>query len=263
MSNDGGFMKSTITYLLLLLFLASLNVVNAQEDDDDDLLLPPRRTNAPKVGGAGGFTPVMLFWDVDALNSQLPGNVAKFDKSPMLLLGGGGYAYIMLMDNLRVGGLGLSGSSKTAAISGSIRREVEVGIGYGGVTFEYAIPLIERLDIVPGIMIGGGGMDITVRRDRGGFKSWDSLWIQIEDPAYRTDEYTKRLEGAFFVYQPSLYLEFALLRWVGLRAGVSYAGVAAPKWKLDNKDELAGVPSKINGQGLTISTGIFLGTFLY
>lgn len=256
--------KKLCGILIILLLVLQVAPAFAQEEEEEPLP-PPRKQNAPKVGGGGGFTPVWLLWDVDAFNSELPLSVAKFSKSPMLLLGGGGYAYIMLLDNLRVGGMGLGGSTKSSAISGGVRRDVEVSVGFGGVTIEYAISIFNRLDIVPGIMLGGGGMDITTTRDNGSFKFWGGqggLWDEF-DLNSPTQNVTRKMSGSFFVYVPSVQIEFALLRWVGLRAGVSYVGMSSPSWKLDQRFDVVGVPTKINGQGWTINTGIFIGTFLY
>ena len=245
-----------------IFFLALTQVVPLIAQEEEEPIPPPRKQNAPKVGGAGGFTPVFLFWDVNAFNDQLPPTAAKFNKVPMALYGGSGYAYIMLMDNLRVGGMGLSGSTKSSSLIGNVRRDVDVTIGFGGVTIEYAVPILVRLDVVPGIMLGGGGMDITMTRDDGSFKSWGPVWNDF-DLNTGTQNVSRKLQGSFFVYQPSVYVEFALLRWIGLRAGVSYVGMASPTWKIDRDQDLSDVPSTVRGQGWSISTGVFLGTFLY
>lgn len=248
--------------VLLIMVIVQITPVLAQEEEEP--LPPPRRSRAAKVGGGGGFTPVFLFWSVDDLNANIPSNAGKFDKSPMLLLGGQGYAYIMLLDNLRVGGMGVGGSTKISAleVSTGVRRDTEVSINFGGVTFEYVIPIFERLDVVPGIMLGGGGMGIKLTRDQGGFKNWNNLWSDFGFNS-STPNVSQKLEGTFFVYQPSLQIEVAILRWLGLRAGVSYVGMFAPKWKLDQQFDVAGVPDKINGRGWIITSGIFLGTFLF
>lgn len=247
----------------LIIFLLTFYVAPLfGQEEEEESIPPPRRARAAKVGGGGGFTPVLLFWNVDALNDFVPLNASKFDNTPMLLLGGGGYAYIMLIENLRVGGMGAGGSTTTSAVSGGVRRDLEVSIGFGGVTIEYTIPVFERLDIVPGILLGGGGFDITMTRDRGGLKTWDSLWTEF-DTNSPTSDLSRKLEGTFFVYQPSLQVEFAVLRWLGLRVGVSYVGMASPSWELDERFDVAGVPENIKGQGWIIHTGLFVGTFLF
>jgi hypothetical protein len=250
---------------LLALFLVLQIMPLIAQEEEEEPLPPPRPKSAAKIGGGGGFTPVFLFWNVDALNEFIPSNAQKFDKNPIALFGGQGYAYIMLLENLRVGGLGVGGSVKTSALerNTNIRRDIEVAINFGGVTVEYVIPIMERLDIVPGILLGGGGMEITTTRNtqRSTF-GWDELWNEIEFNS-AVPNLTRSIEGSFFVYQPSLQIEYALLQWLGLRVGVSYVGMISPTWKLDEQFDVAGVPNKINGNGFVIHTGIFLGTFLY
>ena len=252
-----------ILWILAFVLILQISPLLAQEEEEEPLP-PPRRPSAGKIGGAGGFTPIWLYWDVSAFNNFVPANAAKFSNTPMVLLGGQGYAYIMLVENLRVGGMGVGGNSKTSAVdlAAGVRRDLDVSVHFGGVTAEYAIPIFDRLDIVPGILLGGGSMDIKMTRDGGGFKTWNGLWGEYGSNT-ATSDVSRKLTGSFFVYQPSLNLEFALMRWMGLRAGVSYVGMSAPDWQLDEMFDVAGVPSSIKGSGWTISTGIFVGTFLF
>ena len=69
------------------------------------------------------------------------------------------------------------------------------------------------------------------------------------------------MSGSFFVVIPSVNLEYAVLGWIGARIGVSYVGMYSPSWTLDDKDDLLGVPSNVNGKGFMINAGLFLGTF--
>lgn len=252
--------------ILALLLLIHLAPLLAQEEEEEPLP-PPSRPSAGKIGGAGGFTPLWLFWDVNAMNEFIPSNAGKFGKTPMVLYGGAGYAYIMLVENMRIGGMGAGGSAKTSVVEypvvgGQIRRDLEVGINFGGVTLEYAIPIFERLDIVPGVLFGGGGVDIKMTRDDGTFKTWQSLWNEFENNT-QVQNVQRNLNGSFFVVQPSLFVEFAVLRWLGIRVGASYVSMSAPSWKTDDQFDLVGVPTSIRGNGWTISTGIFAGTFLF
>ncbi|MEO8167988.1 MAG: hypothetical protein ABI623_07065, partial [bacterium] len=72
---------------------------------------------------------------------------------------------------------------------------------------------------------------------------------------------TRKLTGSFFVVVPEVSLEYGILGWVGVRLGVSYVGMIAPSWQVDEKYELLGVPSNISGRGVMINAGIFVGTF--
>ena len=160
----------------------------------------------------------------------------------------------------------MSGSIKSTALDAArVRRDAELSVGFGGVTLEYVVPVVERLDVSVGTMLGAGGIDIVLRQDAGGAKTWGDEWRQFETGNYSTasqvNHIKQTLSGAFFVWVPSINIEYALLGWVGVRLGASYVGMSAPSWTIDDNYELLGVPSKVNGQGFMINAGLFVGTF--
>lgn len=254
-------------YFLFLSVLAILTLpIFAQEDEEEPL--PPKRSIQSKIGGAGGFTQNLLFMDLDPINEYLKkSNCAEFDKTPMLLLGGQGFGYIMIVPNLRIGGLGAGGALTSTSLDTSLpmdmRREVELSVGFGGVTIEYAIPIIPRLDASVGIMLGAGSTSLKITRNANPNKVWDNVWSEFGNNFFAIDEYTQNLSGSFFIYQPQVNIEYAVLRWLAIRIGVGYNGMAYGEWKLDEQYELIGVPDKISGKGLMLNGGIFLGTFLF
>lgn len=255
------FRRSLASAALVLAAAASLI---AQVDDKYEPIPPPKSTPG-KIGGGIGYTPGWLFMDVDALNATIvAAGGTPFDGGTMMLNGGQGYAYILLVQNLRVGGVGMTGTRTTSRIeqSTNTRRDVELSVGYGGVTVEYTVPLVPRLDFTVGTVLGGGGMSITLRRDQGGAKVWDDLWDEFGSSANPV-EFSRKLEGSFFTWQPSVSLEFALMRWLGVRAGVGYLGMSGGSWKLDGAYDLAGVPDDISANGWMVNAGIYLGTFVY
>ncbi|MBI5475708.1 MAG: hypothetical protein HY964_03120 [Ignavibacteriales bacterium] len=256
--------------LLAIWMIMALFAVNllAQDEEESAPPTPPRRSIPAKIGGAGGFTQNLLFLNLNPINNYLKGAfAAEFDKTPMLLLGGQGYGYIMLVQNLRIGGVGATGSLKSAAldtgIEPNIRRDVELSVGFGGVTIEYVLPVLPRLDISAGIMLGAGSTNIKIWRNQSSNIKWDDVWNDFGHYQTVSSDFNHTLNGSFFVYQPQLNIEYAVLRWVGVRLGVAYNGMSASEWKYDDKYDLIGVPTNISGKGLMINGGIFLGTFLY
>jgi hypothetical protein len=236
----------------------------AQQQDEEEPF-PPKHRAQPKLGGAGGFTQNLLFLDLDPINQVLASSgVTAFEKQPLLMLGGQGYGYIMIIPNLRVGGMGASGTMKSTLLDvpSNTRRDVELSVGYGGVTIDYVVPVVPRLDVALGLLLGSGGMSLKLTRDNALAKVWDKTWQDFKntDSVYN---YSQTLSGSFFVYQPSVNVEYALLRYLGLRAGVSYMGMVGSNWQVDNKFDLVGVPSAVSGKGFMVNGGIFLGTFLF
>jgi hypothetical protein len=256
-------MKRWIATLLLTIITATF--VFAQTEDD--IPIPPKRSRAGKVGAFGGFTPGVLFVDVKPINEMLVGaGAAGLKEDGVFLWGGGGAAYIMLIPNLRVGGLGMSGSiSSTMVDRFDVRKDAQLKVGFGGVTIEYVIPVVERLDVAVGTMIGGGGIDIVLRQDAGGPKTWTKEWGNFGSGNYQLGpqitQIKRTLSGSYFMWIPSLNVEYSLLGWVGARLGVSYVGMSAPSWTVDDNYELIGVPSKVSGRGVMINAGLFVGTF--
>jgi hypothetical protein len=257
-------MKKTLLVLLVVSMFPSFAWT---QEDAMTPPIPPRRSKAAKVGAFGGFTPGWLFVDPAPINSFLQAaGGAPLSDAGVPMLGGGGAAYIMLVPNLRVGGLGMGGDiSSTSLSSLGVRRDAKLSAGFGGVTVEYVLPIVERLDVAVGGMLGGGGIDITLREDVGGNKTWNQEWGNFGTGNYQIggqiNNITRKLSGSYFVWIPSLNVEYAVMGWGGLRLGVSYVGMSSPSWKLDDKYDLLGVPSDVNGQGWMINAGILVGTF--
>lgn len=252
--------------LIGIMFLFAL-WLPAQEEEES-VPLRPRKSVPVKIGGAGGFTQYLLFLDIGPINDYLKiGRAAPIDNQPLFLLGGEGYGYIMLVPNLRIGGLGASGSIESASVDTSVypnmRRDFELSVAFGGMTIEYVIPVIPKLDISAGIMLGAGSTTLKIWRNQNSNKIWDDTWRDFGNNQSSTFEYSRSLNGAFFVYQPQVNIEYAIMQWVGLRLGVAYNGMAGASWKQDDKYDLVEVPSAISGKGLMINAGIFLGTFIY
>ena len=90
-----------------------------------------------------------MFVDVKEINNFLiAGSAAPLKENGVCLAGGGGAAYIIVVPNLRVGGLGMSGSiSSTSVDVTGLRRDAKLNVGFGGVTVEYVFNLAEHLDL--------------------------------------------------------------------------------------------------------------------
>ncbi len=253
-------------FIVASMLILSVIPALAQEEEEEPLP-PPRRHAQAKIGGGIGFTQHLLFIDLDPINEVLrKSNAAEFDNGPILMVGGQGYGYILLLPNVRVGGLGASGTIRSKSLQGQVRRDVDLSVGFGGVNIDYVFPVVPRLDVAVGIVLGGGGMSMKLTRDQGFAKTWDGAWDQFNTgvpPNGQPFEYSTTLAGSFFVYQPTVNVEVALLRWLGLRAGLSYNGMSGNSWKVDDKYDLAGVPSGVSGKGWMLNGGIFIGTFLF
>lgn len=248
-------------FYLLLLSLLFFRLALSQEDE----ALSQSESKIIRMGGAGGFTPYILFWNVKQLNNALKTEMGpQIENNPLLLYGGEGYGYIMFIENLRIGGMGAGGITKSSTVLSGTRMDLETSVSFGGVTIDYCIPVNERFDVLIGALIGGGSLDLKLRRDTWNLKTWDDIlnsWGTRGTVFVNNFSYS--IGGSFFVYKPGVKFEYAILRWLGVRLGVSYYGMTGGDWKLDETFELIGVPDKINASGIMLDAGVFLGTFLF
>ena len=245
---------------LVLLFAVTASFTLAQEEP----IPPPRRATAPKVGLFGGFTPAWLKVNVAPVNEFLLGaKGGALEDNGMMMYGGAGAIYIMVVKNLRVGGVGMGGAKSSTAIDAAgVRRDAEMSVSFGGLTLEYVFPIVPRFDVAVGTMIGGGGTTLTLRQNTGGNATWaDEQRLFGTWPWSGQTNSTRRLEGSFFTLVPSVNVEYAILGYLGVRLGASYVLMFAPSWEVDGKHELAGVPSGVKGNGFMINAGILFGTF--
>jgi hypothetical protein len=164
----------------------------------------------------------------------------------------------------------MSGSISSSALDAvGIRRDVQLKIGYGGLTVEYVVPIFEHLVFAFGTLLGGGGMDLTLRKSNGSSNTWTGeqgylggvSTVSGADLGSPPNNVTRILTGSFYIIIPSVAFEYALTGWFALRLGASYVGMVAPTWKVDSNYDLLGVPSNVNGNGFMVNLGLLVGTF--
>lgn len=110
--------------------------------------------------GHGGFLAGVLNLDFAPLNAALAAAGYPTVTGPMLVLGGGGSGGVL--GGALFGGLGFGGS--LTAIEGE--RRVDLELGYGGVVIELNRPAGKTAVLGLGVVLGGGGLDLTARARR-------------------------------------------------------------------------------------------------
>ncbi len=216
-----------------------------------------------KFGAAGGFTPMWTIPDLKAINEVLPSfGVDNLPEGGMLVLGGGGYVYVMFIDNLRIGGMGFSGSVSRSSTLDNFNKEVIYSVGGGAVTIEYTLPFIKKVAVSVGTMIGGGSVEIEVYRNQGNF-NWTNLWDEASDNTNQTNNISRRLKNNFFSISPTVNVDIPINRFIAFRLGGGYIFSIGNDWKIENDQPLNNVPSSLNGDSFFIQTGIFLGFFAF
>jgi len=214
-----------------------------------------------KFGAAGGFSPVIIFPNYDGVNAQISQLGMNDLSGPLLAWGGGGYAYVMIIDNLRIGGMGFSGAQSETSKTGNFNNEVIYSIGGGAATIEYTMPFVKNMALSAGLMIGGGGLNINIYQNSGEF-DWNSAWNEVINSS-STNNKELSMKNSFFFLSPTVNLDFPITRFLAVRGGLGYQFTFGKEWEMANGKKLNNVPSELNGDGFFIQTGIFIGLFAF
>ncbi len=249
-------MQRVLTVLLLMLLL----VPSAFAQDDEDFEIRPnrRQRGGGIVGGGGGITPTWHFLNTADLNTALGAKgLPQLEENGLFLFGGQGYAYIVIIPNLRVGGMGYGGGIETRRDVDGQYQSTRLDVSAGGVTLEYVIPF-GRFHVALGGMLGGGSYTLTLTQSDNSAKNWGGLFPST--PASAVDS-RHELTSSFFTWQPALTMEYEVHPFIVLGVTGGYFG-GSGSWELDENFDLAGMPdfkfeSPFLRVGLTF--GLFLG----
>lgn len=238
--------------IILVLCFISFGVVKPQSGEDVGWVA--------RFGIAGGINPAYVFPNLDAVNAKAQSmGLGKVSGSGLAMWGGGGYAYIMFIDNLRLGGIGLSGSTSSSGNGAGFNRQLDYSFGLGGVTVEYTLPFINRIAVSVGSIVGVASQSIE------SFENWgDYTW---ENSFPRTagvvpGSYSK-ITNTFFTIVPTLNIDVPISRFVALRAGGGYIFNFNDKWKVNNGRDISGVSNDLSSNNFFIQTGIYFGFFAF
>lgn len=215
-----------------------------------------------KFGVAGGLTATWMYPNYNDINKQLPalGITDKFEGA-LFVWGGGGYVYLMVIDNVRIGGMGYGGSTSVENYVDGYNREIKYGLGGGAFTIEYTLPFIKRIAVSIGGMIGGGKLTIEQYQNNSDF-SWQNTWDEFNNTE-GTGNISQRIKNNYFTLTPTLNVDVPLTRFLAIRVGTGYQFTMNESWTIDNEQTLNDVPGSLNGDAFFIQTGIYLGFFAY
>lgn len=208
-------------------------------------------------GGGGGFTPAWYSTNVDPLNLKLKEvGIPELSKNGIFTTGGAGFIYIGFVKNLRVGGMGFSGSSSESVTKVGTNYEATYSIGGGGLTVEYTLPFIKNIGVSLGTVIGGGSITIETFQNNSNFS-----WEKLLDPS-PSNSFT-RLTNNYWLFTPTLNVDIPLYRFIALRLGTGYQFTFGDNWEANNGQQINGVPDELNGNAFFIQVGIFAGFFSF
>lgn len=217
-------------------------------------------------GGGGGFTPGWIFTNPKSLNLSLSSaGMPTISESGLFTTGGSGFLYIGFIPQLRIGGMGFSGSTtKTSGpTTDQFTRETEFSIGGGGFTVEYTLPFIRDVGISVGAVIGGGGIEVNMYKNRNS-ASWGDAFNDFPNGNNASGNVHTTLKNNFWILTPTLNIEIPIYhRFVALRFGAGYQFTIGEEWQYDNNIKLSNAPSDLNGRTFFIQAGIYAGFFSF
>lgn len=245
-------------YILLMVTVLFVFKVNAQEyNQEEDVGWVSR------FGIAAGFNPAYVFPDLDEINTQVKKmGIKELTNSGFVLLGGSGYAYIMFVENFRIGAIGLSGSTSTSGKVGNYDKEVIYKFGLGGLTFEYTLPFIKNVAVSLGAILGYGSSSIDIYQSSTNY-TWEILWSKVSSDVLITSEVSDNITQSYLLFSPTINCDIPLARFLSFRIGGGYNITFNKNWKVNNNKSISGVPSNLTANSFFIQTGIYFGFFAY
>ena len=213
-------------------------------------------------GVGGGFIASWTFPNIQPVNDQLKAfGTPELGKSGYFSSGGAGFVYIGFVPGLRIGGIGFGGATTESKMSNSFKRQAKLTSAFGGVSVEYTLPIVRRVGISIGLILGGGNTTLEFYRYKDSY-SWDQLWSEIKDSTSTTN-FGRKLSNDYFVVAPTVNIDIPFYRLVAVRLGATYAMHFGNNWKLDNEQDVYNVPTATAKGQLYLNAGIFLGFFSY
>lgn len=214
-------------------------------------------------GGGIGYVPAWYIPNVSPINNQLNDmGLPELSTSGFYSSGIAGFIYIGFVKNLRIGGMGYGGSLSTSQNASGFNREAIYSLNGGGLTIEYTLPFIKNLGVSIGASIGAGSLELDIYRNSGEF-TWEGTWIEFGNGNVSSDNFSRKLKNSFWMFTPTINLDYPLYRFVTIRLGVGYQLTFADDWTADNDQPVSNIPSDLNSNSFFIQSGIFVGFFSF
>ncbi|MHB1688966.1 MAG: hypothetical protein ACYCVH_16560 [Ignavibacteriaceae bacterium] len=252
-------------FLVISFIFVSVQIVFPQDSQFYD---------AP-FGGGGGYVGGWIVPKLDGINAQLKNfGVPALPTSGFYTSGGAGFIYLGFIKNLRIGGMGFSGSRSTA--SATVKnyagagspvpnyvtefREAILSLSGGGFTIDYTFPFVKDFGISLGAVIGRGSLNIQLYKNLGN-ADWQYFWDTSVNPNGFTQ--SSSLKNSYWIFTPTLNVDIPAYHLLSFRIGAGYQYTFGSSWTYDNNKDILNAPSDINGNSFFVQAGIFVGLFSY
>jgi hypothetical protein len=214
-------------------------------------------------GGGIGYVPAWYIPNVDPINTELSQiGMPELSTSGFYSSGIAGFLYLGFVKDLRIGGMGFGGSLSTSQTVDNVNKEVVYSLSGGGVTIEYTLPFIKNVGVSVGAVIGAGSLELDLYRNSGNF-SWGGMWEELSEPNQTSDDYYGKLRNHYWMFTPTINVDYPVYRFVVIRLGVGYQLAFTDEWTADNDQPVSNIPSNLNSNSFFIQSGIFVGFFSF
>ncbi len=215
------------------------------------------------MGGGASFSFVTLKPDLTPISSFLnefgSGDLANSYKYGFSF---GGFAYVMVVKNLRIGGLGFGAGNSTQKITidGLVKKAV-YSYGGGGVTVEYTLPFIRSVAVSVGAIIGGATAKFEFYQNLG-IIDWRELSDNFANgkPSKNT---MHSITNNFFTFAPTINFELPVNRFLAVRLGGGYIIPFSDEWKADDEVGILNLPSDLKSNTFFVQAGVLFGFFIF
>ncbi len=256
-------MKNLLFFIIFTFPIFAQSYSDSLDFDDNE---PPKQNyfmvhNRVTFGGGVSFNFVNI--NIDPINDVMVNKfVSKKLKNNMFGIGGGGFASMMFIPNLRIGGFGFSADQKETRViqinGQDYAQNVEIEYGYGGVSLDYLLPFIRSFGVTLGTNISFGEYNVKIYQNKTYF-SWNSIGNIDNDPQI----INRNIKCDFIALSPNIKIEIPLNNFIMWRFSYEYNYAIKNKYLQDDNRTIYNVPSKFNGDAHNFNTGIYFGLFNY
>jgi hypothetical protein len=184
-------------------------------------------------------------------------------KEQAFYVGGQGFMPFPFVKNLRIGGIGMSGSSSICCVSDTVTgqpvmRSLTYHVGYGALTLDYAVFNSNKFHILAGSEFGLGDVEIWAQQAVN-----RSTFDIASEFSSNTFNITHNYHAGFFLLKPQVEFEYAPLKWLMARLAAGYQVTLMGTWKADADVSItdAAALGKVDGNGAFFHFGLFVGFF--
>lgn len=254
-------------FILMLLAFSGISKMYAQDESLDTMSF--ESTDAVEeervyFALAGGYAGDFGFFNFDVLNTKLTTmqlGLAEL-KSTVFMQGAQGFTGLGILNmplfkNMRIGFIGIGGAALSETVINDVTHGFNYDIGMTGLSLDYGFVPFRSLAILIGVTGGWGNIKLEAYKTSKNF-DWNNI-----DPTSNDNNYYQSAEASMLFVRPNLYIEYAILPYLMARANVGYNFTFMNDWKFNKTAALTNVPTEVNGNGLALQFGIFLGMFNY